>query len=78
MSEEKFYKIEMALAHQEQQIQDLNDMMNRQWSEIDRLKALLAKAQDKINAMEAGGDTGQQGEGLSISEQAALEKPPHY
>ena len=75
MSEEKFHKIEMTLAHQEQQIHDLNDMMNRQWLEIDRLKAMLAKAQDKINTM---GDSGQQGESLSMLEQAALDKPPHY
>jgi SlyX protein len=74
---EKLDTIEMALAHQEQQITDLNEMMNRQWKEIEQLQAQLKKMQDKLNAAGSSDDRDPHS-GLSVSEIAAMEKPPHY
>lgn len=75
MMDDRLDKIETALAHHEQQIQDLNDVVNRQWEEIDRLRLLLHKAEAKLSAIEAGDD---RMAGLSTAEIAAMEKPPHY
>ena len=69
-------KIEEALAHQEQQIQDLNDVVTKQWAEIDRLNKTLGRLKDKVEEIEV--TKNEDGEGLSVSEEAALNKPPHY
>jgi SlyX protein len=77
MTENSLNRIEETLAHQEQKIQDLSDMVTRQWDEIDILKKRLNKMQDKMAYMsESAQPTGE--EGLSVSEIAALNKPPHY
>lgn len=67
MNEERLDNVETALAHHERQIADLSAMITDQWREIERLKRLLAAAQDKIADVEAmtGGP-------------AANVKPPHY
>lgn len=69
-------KIEETLAYQEQQLQDLNEVVTRQWVEIDRLNKMLSRLKDKVEEIETG--KGDDGEGLSVSEEAALNKPPHY
>ena len=74
MTEAKLKSIEINLAHHEQQIQDLSDMINQQWKEIERLKLQLNKAYDKISDMEAATES----TGKTVSEIAASEKPPHY
>lgn len=77
MSEKKIENLEEALAHQEKQILDLSEMVKAQWDQIDILKARLTKMQGKVEELEEnlpGGDT----KGLSVSEQAARDKPPHY
>lgn len=75
MTDDKFQAIEITLAHQERQINDLNEMINRQWKDIDQLRNLLQKTQDKLAVLEGGSD---EQSGLSTAEIAALEKPPHY
>lgn len=75
MNEDRFNAIETALAHQDQQIQDLNEVINRQWREIEALKRLLEKAEAKLSSISNEGDPHA---GLSVSEIAAMEKPPHY
>lgn len=77
MSQDKIQEIEMLLAHQERQIQDLSDMIALQGKEISMLKTRLDRTQKKLVEMEAGGGA-DQGESLSVSEQAARDKPPHY
>ncbi len=69
-------KIEETLAHQEQQIQDLNDVVTKQWAEIDRLTKMLGRLKHKVEEIEVS--KGDDGEGLSVTEEAALNKPPHY
>lgn len=76
MNDEKLRQIETTLAHQDLQIQDLSEMVTRQWKEIERLKRQLDQAQEKLNTFEAAAAEGQKP--LSVTEAAALEKPPHY
>lgn len=65
------------LAHQERQIQDLSDLLNLQRKEIDILKARLDKTQRKIVEIEQGSPEIKDN-GLSVTEQALRDKPPHY
>ncbi len=73
MNNDTLNHIEETLAHQERQIEDLSDMVNKQWQEIEALKRRLEQAQSKISDLEDG-----QGKSVSVSELAAQEKPPHY
>lgn len=76
MSEDRLTKIETLLAHQDQQIHDLNDMILLQGKEIDALKLRLERAQQKLLDIESAGPGKE--EGLSVTEQALRDKPPHY
>ncbi len=76
MSEEKINALEEIVAHQEQQISDLNDIVTKQWNEIDALKKKIVRLGDKVE--EIGEATKDSEDGLSVSEEAALNKPPHY
>ncbi len=64
-------KVEETLAHQQQEIEDLNDMVTRQWNEIDMLKKMVQGLKDKIETLQNdardGGD-----------EIPADQKPPHW
>lgn len=66
MTNQKINKVEETLAHQEQQINDLSDMLIAQGREIDVLKKQVSKLEGKIENIEDG-DT-----------PAANQKPPHY
>jgi len=70
-------KLEEALAHQEQQINDLNDIVTKQWNEIDALKKQLTRLGAKLEQVEEIAKEGNN-EPLSAIEEAALNKPPHY
>ena len=65
MPENKIDNIEEALAHQEQQISDLSDMVIAQGQEISTLKKHIQKLEGKLEDM--GEDAG-----------PADQKPPHY
>lgn len=72
MSDEKITQIQEVLAHQEQMIHTLNDMVTKQWDEIDLLKKRVKRLQEEVaNGMEKD-------QPLSATEQAARDKPPHY
>lgn len=79
MSTKEIADIQALLAHQDQQIQDLSDMVTKQWTEIDQLKMRLKRTQEKLKSVEdiANSET-KSGDAVSVSEIAALEKPPHY
>lgn len=66
MTEEKLNAIEETLAHQEQQIQDLSDMVVTQGREMATLRKEILKLQGKIENMDEG------------EQQPANQKPPHY
>jgi len=61
-------EIEHRLMYQDQQIQDLSDMVNAQWKDIDRLKKHLSQAKERLENLENPSEDG------AISH----EKPPHY
>lgn len=66
MTEEKINTIEETLAHQEQQINDLSDMLIAQGREIEMLQQEIMKLQGKIENMDEG------------EAQPANQRPPHY
>ena len=76
MTEDKLNTIEEALAHQDQQIQDLSEMVIVQTREIDVLRKRLQKLENKISAAEE--DNGQGDKSMSATEHAAMTRPPHY
>lgn len=69
------YEMQMMLAHHERQIDDLSEMLRQQWHEIDNLKRQLERANAKIGELETIDPNAKP---LSVSEMAAMEKPPHY
>lgn len=75
MNDNNTNQIETILAHHEKQIQDLSDMINRQWTEIDHLKERLEKALSRVTVLET---MPAEDKPASLAEMAALEKPPHY
>ncbi len=78
MNEEKIIEIETALAHHEQQINEMSEVITDQWKMIDALKRSLDKALAKIERLEGGSDDGQGGEALSGIDFARQNTPPHY
>ena len=76
MSDDKILHLETALAHQDQQIQDLHDALHTQWREIEDLKKKVAQLLQKVKEVESGIPPDSAGQ--SIAEIAAAEKPPHY
>lgn len=77
MTEDRLNKLEVLVAYQEQQIQDLSDMINLHRKEIDVLMRRLEVSQGKLAALEAAVGDGRTG-AMSVTEEAALNKPPHY
>ena len=71
--EDRITEIEIALAHQELEIEKLNDVIRQQWLEIDRLKAQMVDARNLINRYE----TILEESGSNI-DQLRAEIPPHY
>lgn len=67
-NETRLAEIEQILTHQDQQIQDLSDMVNQQWKEIDRLKKHLSQARTRLENLENPSESGT----------LADDKPPHY
>lgn len=59
--------IEMTLAHQTKQIDELSEIVQKQWDEIDRLKKMLSRADARITELED-----------VKADPNAIEKPPHY
>lgn len=71
MSDEKITQIQEVLAHQEQEIATLNQMVTKQWDEIDLLKKQIRKLQGSLQEVTENQTT-------STAVQAARDKPPHY
>ncbi len=73
----KTEQLETAIAYQDRQIQDLSEMIARQWAEIDRLRADVDRMRAKLQMLESAAPA-EDSENLSVAEFAAREKPPHY
>ncbi len=67
-TEDRFIDIEIKLAHQEDLVESLNQVVYQQSKRIDRLEGMLTKLADHVrdNAASSGGAG------------TANEKPPHY
>lgn len=77
-TDEKLAEMQELLAHQDKQIQELNDVVTRQWDEIDALKKYMQLTKSKIQELEHNMSEIGQGEGMSVSDEAGANKPPHY
>jgi SlyX protein len=67
MSEPRLNDIELKLMEQEHALNDLSDVVNKQWQEIEKLKRQLSRAGDRIDTLEE-----------ALPDGAPVEKPPHY
>ncbi len=68
MSEERFIDMETRLAHQDQLLFELNDVITKQQEKIMRLEELCASIVERIRSL---GDA-------SPSDVQTDEQPPHY
>ena len=74
--QDKMNDLEVQLAHQANEIAELNEVVTTQGQEIETLKKYIKIKLDKIeNTMN---DLGGESDFQSISEEAAANKPPHY
>jgi SlyX protein len=68
MSEERFVDLETRLAHQDEMLRELNDVVTAQQAKIMQLEELCRSLIDRVRSLGEGlpaGDTGD-------------ERPPHY
>ena len=68
MSEERFIDLESRLAHQDQLLHELNDVVTNQQAKIMQLEELCRSLIDRVKAVGDGSPDGDPGE----------ERPPHY
>lgn len=68
MSEERFIDLESRLAHQDQLLHELNDVVTAQQAKIMQLDELCRSLIDRVRSM---------GDGVSTDD-AGDERPPHY
>ena len=68
MSEERFVELESRLAHQDQMLHELNDVVTDQQAKLMQLEELCRALTDRVRSM---------GEGL-VAGDPADERPPHY
>lgn len=68
MSEERFVDLETRLAHQDQMLHELNEVVTDQQSKIMRLEELCRSLVDRVRSL---------GEGLPAGDPGD-ERPPHY
>ncbi len=79
MSQDRLNDIEALIAHQDNQIHDLSEMVSKQWNEIEMLKLRLNRTQEKLKSVEETANSAtKSSDAMSASEFAAIEKPPHY
>lgn len=78
--DEHLIRLETMLTHQEQQINDLNEVVQTQWQEIEQLKVRLDRTQNKLVTLQDDVElaVSKDGNGMTVTEMAAAEKPPHY
>ena len=68
MSEERFIDLESRLAHQDQVLHQLNEVVTDQQAKIMQLEELCRSLTDRVRSL---------GEGLPAGDPAS-ERPPHY
>lgn len=68
MSEERFIDLESRLAHQDQMLNELNDVLTEQQARLMQLEELCRTLVDRVRSL---------GEGMPAGDPAD-ERPPHY
>lgn len=68
MSEERFIDLESRLAHQDQLLHELNDVVTDQQAKIMQLEELCRSLIDRVRSL---------GEGVPADD-PSTERPPHY
>jgi SlyX protein len=68
MSEERFIDLESRLAHQDQLLNELNDVVTSQQAKITELNTLCQSLIDRVRSMGDAAPAGDSGD----------ERPPHY
>ncbi len=68
MSEERFIELESRLAHQDQMLHELNDVVTDQQAKLMHLEELCRTLIDRVRSL---------GEGMPAGDPAD-ERPPHY
>jgi SlyX protein len=68
MSEERFVDLESRLAHQDQLLHELNDVVTGQQARLMQLEELCRSLIDRVRSIGEGGESGD----------PADERPPHY
>ncbi len=68
MSEERFIDLESRLAHQDQLLHELNDVVTGQQVKLMQLEALCQSLIERVRSIGEGGGSGD----------PADERPPHY
>lgn len=63
---ERIHELESRLAHQEETIDKLNDVVRDQWAGIDRLQKILQQLESRITEVE------------EKEASAPIQQPPHY
>tara|TARA_B100000949_G_C14097601_1_gene372726 strand:- start:329 stop:568 length:240 start_codon:yes stop_codon:yes gene_type:complete len=70
--------LEVLITHQEKQINELNDVVITQGREIEALKKYVQLTKSKIQELENNISELGNSEHMSVSDEAAANKPPHY
>jgi SlyX protein len=65
VSDSRINDLEVRMAHQDQTIADLNDVITAQWKKLDALERQLKRVSEELETMDQG-------------EAPANQKPPHY
>lgn len=65
--EERVVDLEIQITHQATTIDDLSEMVSKQWQMIDRLQRQIGALKEAVAELEEGGEA-----------PAANKKPPHY
>jgi SlyX protein len=68
MSEERFIDLESRLAHQDQLLHELNDVVTGQQVKLMQLEALCQSLVQRVRSIGEGGESGD----------PAAQRPPHY
>ena len=67
---DRINELEIKIAHLEQQLSDLNDMVTDQWKQFDSLGSQLNKVDARIETLENSAE--------DTTPSLLDEKPPHY
>ena len=66
--EQRLTALESHIAHQDGTIEDLSEMVNKQWTEIEALRREIEQLRGRLLRMEGDMETGRPGD----------QPPPHY